>query len=71
MDNAIEVTNLCVKLPDFQLKNVNLSIPRGVVAGVIGKNGAGKTTLIKTLADVYAIESGSIKYNGLTLPKED
>ena len=71
MDDAIEVKDLCVKLPGFQLKNVNLHIPKGVVAGVIGKNGAGKTTLIKTLADVYAIESGSIKYGGLTLPKDN
>lgn len=61
---AIEITGLNVVLPGFQLKDINLNIPKGAVIGLIGRNGAGKTTLIKTLTDVYVPASGTILYDG-------
>ncbi|MBO5303136.1 MAG: ABC transporter ATP-binding protein [Lachnospiraceae bacterium] len=62
MNHAIKIENLSVKLPGFELKNVNMNIPKGIILGLIGKNGAGKTTLLKTMTDVYAPTQGSIIY---------
>ena len=46
------------------LKDVNLTIPRGKIIGLLGKNGTGKTTLIKLLNDLLTISSGKILING-------
>ena len=45
-----ETKNLSKKYKDFYaLKNVNLTIPKGEIYGLVGENGAGKTTLIRFL----------------------
>ena len=46
------------------LKNINLTIPRGKIIGLLGKNGTGKTTLIKLFNDLLTITSGQILING-------
>ena len=51
------------------LKNVNLSVQKGEVVGLIGDNGAGKSTLIKTLVGVHAPDSGSIEIQGELVEK--
>ena len=70
MENAITVKDLNVKLNGFNLTDINLEIPKGVVAGLIGKNGAGKTTLINSLTDIYIPASGSIMYGDTDLLTE-
>lgn len=42
------------------LKDVNFSIPRGKIIGLLGKNGAGKSTLIKLINDLLTLDSGEI-----------
>ena len=50
MENIIEIRNLEKKYDDkFKLGKIDLSIPKGVIVGLIGENGAGKTTLIKSI----------------------
>ena len=51
------------------LKNVNLSVQKGEVVGLIGDNGAGKSTLIKTLVGVHVPDSGSIEIQGELVEK--
>lgn len=46
------------------LKNVNLTIPRGKIIGLLGKNGSGKSTLIKLINDLLTVTSGEILING-------
>lgn len=46
------------------LKDVNLTIPRGKIIGLLGKNGTGKTTLIKLINDLLTPTSGKITING-------
>jgi len=46
------------------LKNINLSIGRGEIFGVIGKSGAGKSTLIRCINLLERPTSGDIIING-------
>src|ERR1700757_2879116 len=47
------------------LDDVNLTVPRGGVFGLIGGNGAGKTTLIKHVLGMLKAQSGSVSVFGL------
>jgi len=40
------------------LENIDLSIPRGRVVGLLGKNGAGKSTLLKCALGLLKLDSG-------------
>src|SRR5262245_43897258 len=46
------------------LQGVELSIPAGVIFGLIGLNGAGKTTLIKTMLAVVSPTGGALSVLG-------
>lgn len=46
------------------LKDINLTIPRGKIIGLLGKNGTGKSTLIKLINDLLTPTSGKIIVNG-------
>lgn len=41
------------------LDDVNLSIPKGAVMGLVGRNGAGKTTLMRVLVGLLMPDSGA------------
>lgn len=46
------------------LKDINLTIPKGKIIGLLGKNGTGKTTLIKLINDLLVPTKGEILING-------
>jgi simple sugar transport system ATP-binding protein len=46
------------------LRNVNLTIRRGEIVGLLGDNGAGKSTLIKVLSGAVPYTSGKIFIKG-------
>jgi simple sugar transport system ATP-binding protein len=46
------------------LRDVNLTIRRGEIVGLLGDNGAGKSTLIKVLSGAVPYTSGEICING-------
>jgi simple sugar transport system ATP-binding protein len=46
------------------LRNVNLTIRRGEIVGLLGDNGAGKSTLIKVLSGAVPYTSGEIFIKG-------
>jgi ABC-2 type transport system ATP-binding protein len=46
------------------VKNVNITIEKGSIYGLIGSNGAGKTTIIKLLAGIYKQDSGEVTVDG-------
>jgi len=60
----IEVKNLNKKFEDFQLKDINIEVPKGKIVGLIGENGAGKTTLIKCILGAMFKNSGEVKLFG-------
>lgn len=65
MENVIEIKNLNKKYDNFELKNVNIKIPKGSIVGLIGENGAGKTTTIKLILNLIKKNSGNINIFGL------
>ena len=61
----IEFIDVCKNFDEQAvLKNINLTIPKGKIIGLLGKNGMGKTTLIKLINDLLTPTSGDILING-------
>lgn len=57
----IEVKNLSKSFNDTKvLSDLNLSVEKGSIYGLIGANGAGKTTLIKHITGVFQQDSGEV-----------
>ena len=72
MENIIEINGLKKKYDDkFELGKIDISIPKGIIVGLIGENGAGKTTLIKSMLSIMKIDEGKIKIFGKDYKKEE
>ena len=67
----IEARKLCKKYPNFELRDVDISLPEGYVLGLIGPNGAGKTTTIKLLMDIIGPDAGEIEIFGMHWNEEN
>lgn len=62
---VVKVTNLTKKYGrNTVLSNVNLSLERGKIYGIIGQNGAGKTTLINHINGLIYPDEGEIELFG-------
>lgn len=48
----------------YALKNINLTVEKGDVVGILGTNGSGKSTLSLVLAGISDIDEGSMKVQG-------
>jgi len=65
MDNVIEVRGLTHRYGKRTIyENLNFSVPRGKIFGLLGKNGVGKTTLIKILMGFLRPVSGQCRIFG-------
>ena len=71
MNDSLEVKNLCKKYNEFELKNINFTLPKGMIMGLIGENGAGKTTTIKSILNLIKIDNGEIKIFGLNIKENE
>ncbi|MCM1262947.1 MAG: ABC transporter ATP-binding protein [Butyrivibrio sp.] len=45
------------------IHDINISVKRGEIHGLIGANGAGKTTLLKCAAGIYEAAKGTVQYD--------
>ncbi|OLP45254.1 ABC transporter ATP-binding protein [Rhizobium oryziradicis] len=62
---AIELIGIDKKFgPVHANKNINLTVAKGSIHGIIGENGAGKSTLMSILYGFYQADSGEIKISG-------
>jgi ABC-type polysaccharide/polyol phosphate transport system ATPase subunit len=50
------------------LKEINLTVKRGEILGIIGRNGSGKSTLLKIVAGIYSPDQGKVIVKGRIVP---
>ena len=62
---AVDVTDLHVQRGKHPvLHGLSVSVPRGVVVGLLGPSGCGKTTLLRTIVGVQVVQSGTVTVLG-------
>ncbi len=67
---ALETHNLTVSYNRRPvLWNIDFSLPKGQIIGIIGPNGSGKTTLLKAIMGLVKTSSGYVKLFGEPLDK--
>ena len=66
MNPILECSGLCKQYTSgcYALNNLNLSLERGQIIGLLGPNGSGKTTFIKLINDLLTPTSGQILIDG-------
>ena len=67
-EKIYQIFSYSKKQPFNALENISFSVKKGEVFGIIGLNGSGKTTLLRTMAGLYAPDSGSVNVTGTIAP---
>ena len=63
---AVDVTDLHVRRGRHPvLHGLTISVPRGVVVGLLGPSGCGKITLLRSIVGVQVVQSGTVTVLGL------
>lgn len=60
MSVAMQVLGMRKRYKDFELRDVDLTIPEGAIVGLIGQNGAGKSTLLKCILGLVKGDAGRV-----------
>ena len=61
----LEIKNLTKTFDGFcALHDLNMTVPKGAVYGLVGPNGAGKSTAIRHITGIYRPDSGTVTVNG-------
>jgi len=65
----VQCTNVCKSYGSFvALKNINLNVRKGDVVCIVGPSGGGKSTFLRTINGLEEINSGTIVFDGITIP---
>lgn len=71
MGNIIEINNLSKSFKDANiLRNINFSVEKGKIVGIIGRNGSGKTVLFKCICGLNRPTKGTVKINNREIGKD-
>ena len=64
---AIELIGVSKSFGPVQAnKDINMTVAKGAIHGIVGENGAGKSTLMSILYGFYKADAGEIKIDGVT-----
>lgn len=63
MDEILRIEGVSKRYKNFLLNNINLSLHKGEIVGIIGENGAGKTTLLRIIMELVHADTGKINFN--------
>src|ERR1700679_2865545 len=68
-DPIVICTNVCKRYGAFvALNDVNLEVSKGEVFCIVGPSGGGKSTFLRTINGLESIDSGTIRFDGITIP---
>ena len=73
MDEILKISNLNKKYANnVVLKNINLSVCKADIYGILGVSGAGKSTLLRCINNLETFDSGTMYFEGkeVTFDKE-
>ncbi len=66
MNTAIKIDCFSKSYGSFEaVKDINLSVEKGLIVGFVGKNGAGKSTTLRTMFNMINPSHGNIEILGL------
>lgn len=66
----LELIGVSVKFTSrYVLKDINLTISKGQIVGIIGRSGSGKTTVLRTISGFQKPASGVVKIDGIDVCK--
>lgn len=51
------------------LQNIDISVGKGELVGIIGPNGSGKTTLLRAITNIIPLKGGEIKFRGIPISR--
>lgn len=60
----IELSDLSIRLPDFDVDRVSLAIDAGEFFVILGPTGAGKSLILEAIAGLVPVTSGTIRLHG-------
>jgi len=71
-NHEIEYRNVSFKYQnDWVLKNINLTIKKGMTVALVGQSGSGKTTLVDLLPRFWDVTEGEIFIDGINIKEYD
>jgi len=60
----IEVKNMSIRIGDFQLHDINFTVPTGQYCILMGPTACGKTTVLETICGLKQIQQGQVFLHG-------
>ena len=67
---ALEMNNVSMHYPHFDLTDVSLAMEKGTIMGLIGPNGAGKSTTIRIMMGLLYPDAGQVTVLGTDMINE-
>lgn len=72
MVEVVKVKDVTLKIKDsIILDKINLSVPKGMIYGFVGRNGSGKTMLMKSICGFIPVTEGEIEVMGKRVGEKD